>query len=142
MSSYIHPALLPAMLIWICGSAAAQTSRPGPEDPRASVPLLHYQSPLAGYRAHADQDVGAWRAANERVGQVGGWKAYAREAAQSAPADAATAATSGDHAQHAKPAAQSSPSAAPATAHPHGQAESDKAPGMHGRHSHHQRGTP
>ena len=138
MFSYVRPALLPALLIGLCGSAAAQTSRPAPDDPRAPVPPLQYQSPLAGYRAHAEQDIGSWRAANERVGQVGGWKAYAREAAQSTPADAAPAVTSGDHANHAKPAAQASPPAAPvAAAHSHGQSTPDKAHGMHGRHSQH-----
>lgn len=39
-----------------------------------------YQSPFANYKRYADQAVESWTAANDRVGLIGGWQAYAREA--------------------------------------------------------------
>jgi hypothetical protein len=41
---------------------------------------LSYASPLSGYRAWDDQQVKSWRDANDRVGRIGGWRAYSREA--------------------------------------------------------------
>ncbi len=40
---------------------------------------LTYESTLVGYRAWTDQPVQSWREANERVGSIGGWRAYSRE---------------------------------------------------------------
>lgn len=62
----------------LAGAGLAQT--PDPQDARAAVPPLKYESPLAIYRAYADQDVAPWRESNDTVGRIGGWKAYAREA--------------------------------------------------------------
>lgn len=45
----------------------------------ASPSQLTYKSPLMGYRAWNDQPVQSWREANERVGNIGGWRAYSRE---------------------------------------------------------------
>jgi hypothetical protein len=136
MSFSIRPALLPALLLWLCVPALAQTARPAPDDPRAPVPALQYQSPLAGYRAQGEPEVGSWRAANERVHQAGGWKAYAREAAQSQPATPGKAQAAG----HDHSAAPQAPSAAPGApgAHDHGQAAPDRAAGMHSP-QHHQK---
>ncbi|NDE02117.1 MAG: hypothetical protein EBZ91_10305 [Gammaproteobacteria bacterium] len=49
---------------------------------------LQYSSTLASYKGYADQAVQSWREANDRVGLIGGWRTYAKEAAagQSAPA--------------------------------------------------------
>ncbi|PUE58551.1 hypothetical protein B9Z44_02405 [Limnohabitans curvus] len=41
---------------------------------------LHYQSAISGYKSYSDQKVLSWREANDRVGQIGGWRAYAKEA--------------------------------------------------------------
>lgn len=38
-----------------------------------------YRSAFEGYRRHDDQPVGSWREANDLVGRIGGWQAYARE---------------------------------------------------------------
>jgi hypothetical protein len=50
-----------------------------PADPAAQVAALGYQSPFAGYRRFADRGAGPWRALNDEVARIGGWKAYARE---------------------------------------------------------------
>lgn len=42
---------------------------------------LQYTSALATYRGYTDQTVQSWSEANDRVGRIGGWRAYAKEAA-------------------------------------------------------------
>jgi hypothetical protein len=55
-------------------------------DPKAETPpvmtSLQFNSIFAGYQAYTEQAVGSWREANDNVGRIGGWRAYAREAAQ------------------------------------------------------------
>ena len=67
------------------------------------------RSAFEGYRRFADEPVADWRTTNDRVGRIGGWQAYAREAAAAAqaasaaaarPAPAASAAPEGGHDAH------------------------------------------
>ena len=58
--------------------------RPDPLNPQASVPLLLHESAFTQYRRLTDVPVGSWRDANDTVTRIGGWRAYAREAAQPA----------------------------------------------------------
>ncbi|HSV34611.1 MAG TPA: hypothetical protein VLI46_03595 [Ramlibacter sp.] len=51
-------------------------------------PTVPFQSALAGYQPFADDKPIPWRQANDTVREVGGWRAYSREAAASAPAQA------------------------------------------------------
>ena len=60
--------------------AAPEPPRNDPADPQAAVPAVSYRSPLSNYRSIGDQPVGNWRALNDQVGAIGGWRAYAREA--------------------------------------------------------------
>lgn len=61
----------------VAGAQAALPVTPG-----AALPTrLQYQSLLLGYQSYVDPQVQAWRAANALVGRVGGWRAYAKEAA-------------------------------------------------------------
>jgi hypothetical protein len=83
-----HQALIVAALLVAATPMRAQSvsdraARADPLDPRAPVPALTYQSPLAGYRALGDNKAVPWKDANETVNRIGGWKAYAREAQQS-----------------------------------------------------------
>lgn len=88
-----------------------------------AVPI--YRSAFLGYRPFADQAVQPWRASNETVEKIGGWQAYAREAAgqpgvpashvdgtssslTASPAASASASAPGhpatnDHAEHIQP---------------------------------------
>ena len=80
----------PALLRWLVAPALlARTwalAAEAPGTPAAALPTrLSYHSALAGYQAYAEQPVQSWRQANDRVGQIGGWRSYAREAA--APAE-------------------------------------------------------
>ncbi|MBC7957044.1 MAG: hypothetical protein H7Y33_14385 [Cytophagales bacterium] len=74
-----------------------------------------YQSAFDGYRVFNEQKVLSWRESNDLVGRIGGWQAYAREAAGAeampvgqdpAPVKASSAAKSA-----------SAPSSSPNTSH-------------------------
>jgi hypothetical protein len=69
-------------------TTAAQTARPDPLDARAAVPPAVYRSVLDAYRNAASKPAAAvgWKQANDEVTRIGGWRAYARESAASAPA--------------------------------------------------------
>ncbi|NQD37943.1 hypothetical protein HPT27_13005 [Permianibacter sp. IMCC34836] len=51
-----------------------------PMDAAVEVPPPAVSTSLSSYRAWSEQAVGDWRMANDRVGRIGGWKAYAAEA--------------------------------------------------------------
>lgn len=72
---------------------AAPAAPPDPLDARAAVPPVVHRSTFAGLRSAASAPASAdWKAANDTVARIGGWRAYAREAA--APPAAASAAAS------------------------------------------------
>lgn len=84
---------------------------PAPAASAASAPAapgrLGYRSAFDGYRSFSDQPVVSWREANDLVGRIGGWQAYAREAqggAATTPSPAAsTASGAGPHSGHKMP---------------------------------------
>ena len=80
--------LLPLSLALLAAVATAQTMPPSQADSTsATLPAkLGYQSPMSGYQPYADQPVQSWREANDRVGRIGGWRAYAKEVATGEPA--------------------------------------------------------
>jgi hypothetical protein len=63
------------------------------------------RSAFEGYRPFADEPVADWRATNDRVGRIGGWQAYAREAAAAAQAASAAASAAASRPAPAAPAA-------------------------------------
>jgi hypothetical protein len=73
--------------------AAAQTSTqtpvktaaPDPTDAKAKVPALVYTPVLADYKKALDEAPLDWRQANDTARALGGWRAYARDAAQAPP---------------------------------------------------------
>ena len=58
-----------ALAVWVPAAFAAES--PAAEE-AVTAPFKHYQ----GWRDEPLQD---WRAVNERVGEVGGWRTYLRE---------------------------------------------------------------
>ena len=62
----------------------ASDLRPDPLNAQASVPPLVHESAFTHYRRLTDVPVGSWRDANDTVSRIGGWRVYAREAAQPA----------------------------------------------------------
>ena len=71
-------ALFAAWLALNAASAAAQTPRPDPADARAKVPPAVAKKAPPPTSADDPPRVD-WRAANDRVERVGGWRTYARE---------------------------------------------------------------
>jgi hypothetical protein len=68
--------------------AAPTAGRADPMNAQAEVPAVMHQSAFATFRAVGDGQVGNWQEANRTVARIGGWRAYAREAAVPVPAPA------------------------------------------------------
>ena len=94
-------ALLPWTLALFAGAAFAQAPA-DPEAPQPPLPTrLQYSSAIGAYQAYADQQVQSWREANDRVGEIGGWRTYAKEIKTGEPASAKDAAPASDpHSGH------------------------------------------
>ena len=79
--------LVPALLL--IGNAQAQpasrAAKPDPLNARAAVPALVHSSAFAAYRGHVEAVPIGWKEANDTVARIGGWRAYAREAAEPSP---------------------------------------------------------
>lgn len=106
------------------GPSAAQAA----SAPASSAPETLYRSAFKGYKRFTDEPVQSWKAANDRVGQIGGWRTYAREAAGG---EAGEPAGTGGHAGHGnEPAGGQNPPRAGAanTERPFGQTEMTNPP--------------
>lgn len=100
------------------GPAAATVAAPA-RSASASAQGASYPSAFKGYRRFADEPTQDWKAANERVAQIGGWRAYAAETA-GAHAGHGAAASSPTPVAPASPAQPaSSPAAKPRPGHAH-----------------------
>ncbi|MHB1213989.1 MAG: hypothetical protein ACYCY9_03280 [Thiobacillus sp.] len=75
---------------WLLGVPPAHAAEAGPPEAAVSTPFKHYQ----GWRDEPLQD---WRQANDRVGEIGGWRTYLRELQ---PEDAGAAQGHHDHHGH------------------------------------------
>lgn len=92
--------LFKTLLPWSCGLlAGAVMAAPAQKSETSPLPTqLQFTSALEGYRAYTDQVVQSWREANDQVHRIGGWRAYAKEAATDQTASEAAAAD--PHAGH------------------------------------------
>ena len=93
-------------LALIAGSIAAVHAQPAaPTRAASSAASDAYRSAFEGYRPFADQALAPWKQTNDTVRDVGGWRAYAREAqsaaSASAPAPAPAPAASSASSPHA-----------------------------------------
>ena len=59
----------------------AIAAAPDPADPNTAIPATVYVSPFSDYRPLGEDKNTGWKDANDTVGKIGGWRAYAREAA-------------------------------------------------------------
>ena len=113
-----NAATLADMLLCVClgvGTANSLAATTDPTDATTPVPAATYQSPFAEYRALGQDRNTAWRDANDTVGRIGGWRTYAREAADAMKAREAAMATK------TRPATPPIPPATPpAPTHKHG----------------------
>jgi hypothetical protein len=78
-------------LAFVALPAIAQSGDPAhPADPGVRVRPLTHRSTLAGRPAPDTPEVADWRATNERVRAVGGWKAYLKQVQAPDPAPTPT----------------------------------------------------
>lgn len=82
----------------ISNSKTAATAQAGPT-------ALPYRSVFDGYQPFTDEKVKSWKDSNNTVEKIGGWRAYAKEAAEPASTDKQAPAVT--------PATPASPAAAP-----------------------------
>jgi hypothetical protein len=78
-----HRRLLGAAALALSAAGSAAWAQPVPATASAATPKPAppaFRSALEGYQPYTDGDAPAWKQANEAVGQIGGWRAYAREA--------------------------------------------------------------
>ena len=112
--------------LFICiGAGQSNAAANGATDANASVPPTLYQSPFMGYRELGVDQTTAWKDANDTVRNIGGWKAYAKEATEAAKASASKAKPAVPPvplvpATPIAPAAPEAPAAKPAPQHKHG----------------------
>ena len=50
------------------------------QNPTQTSSVVRYQSPIAHYQPYRDMAVQPWAQSNQTVQEVGGWRAYAKEA--------------------------------------------------------------
>ncbi len=61
----------------LVGHASAQTAPPAVPPEATPVP---YKPAFEGYRAYSDDPMLNWKAANDEVARIGGWREYAKQA--------------------------------------------------------------
>lgn len=94
-------AALPAMAAL---TVAAQTTPAPSSAPATSSPsALPYRSALDGYQPFGDEKAIPWKEANDTVYRRGGWRAYAKEAAEGSKEGASTSGGVDPHAGHSMP---------------------------------------
>ncbi len=112
-ASIISGGALSALLLAV--PAAAQAPAPG------SAPIA-WRSAFEGYQPYTEAPVANWREANDTVGRIGGWRAYAREAQEAQGAQEGREASGSippTGAAHAPSGAATSGPHAPAAGHRH-----------------------
>lgn len=95
-------ALVPALLLLFTLSlpAAAGQGEGGRAAEGGMGPALHFESVFDGYKPYVHQPPAPWRQSVDRVGEVGGWRAYAREAAEPEGSEAQHGAPETPHSGH------------------------------------------
>lgn len=77
--SSLSRCLLPWLSLLAVSAALAVPAEKNQAHPLPSK--LQYTSALTTYQGYTEQKVQPWREANDQVGRIGGWRAYAKEAA-------------------------------------------------------------
>ena len=66
----------------LTGHANAQTRAPAASNTPAAVPPAPFKSAFEGYQPYSDDKMTGWKAANDEVARIGGWREYAKQAQQ------------------------------------------------------------
>lgn len=75
---FVGPAVGWGLLVFASLAHADQMASTAPATHREFK--VNYRSPIDGYQGFADPALAPWKEANDTVGRIGGWRAYAREA--------------------------------------------------------------
>jgi hypothetical protein len=131
MLNVIRAAMASALLAVAASSVVAQALQPAASSasatPGSAAAKLVYRSAFEGYKPHTDQPVGSWLKANDLVGRIGGWRAYAREGqgetqptpnSPASPSSAAKATSSAPASSQAKGAPAEGRSTGHSNSHP------------------------
>jgi hypothetical protein len=88
-------------------SISYSSAAPDPTTADSPAPATQYASPFKDYRPLGDDKRVPWRAANDEVGKIGGWRVYLRESQEASKAG-----------PDASPAAKPTPANSPAPGKP------------------------
>lgn len=64
----------------VCAHLSNAFAAPDPILAESPTPATQYKSPFKDYRPLGDDKRTPWKAANDEVGKIGGWRVYLREA--------------------------------------------------------------
>ena len=97
------PMCLAAVLAVQSVNLTVAFAAPDPASAQAPALPVQYRSPFRDYHPLGEDKLIPWKAANDEVGKIGGWRVYAREArepegAPSSPAPATSVKPSADNA--------------------------------------------
>lgn len=92
-----------ALMFFSMSIVAAQvvTELRSPE--KSSEQGVQFKSSFSEYVPYTEQGIESWREANDRVGEIGGWRVYAKEAQQARSQDKPNMPTSQAPMSHAHP---------------------------------------
>lgn len=93
-------AAMPAIAVL---SAFAQTAPVPSSSPPVAPPALSFRSAFEGYQPYMDEKAIPWKEASETVYRRGGWRAYAKEAAEGSKEGAPASGGADPHAGHSMP---------------------------------------
>lgn len=79
----LKPSMLPVLVVLLLlpSLAAAQQSNAPVPVPLGAAFVTTGPSAFSSYQTFVDEPVVNWKSANDTVGRIGGWRAYAKEAA-------------------------------------------------------------
>ena len=82
--------LLVSTALLYANAAFAQPAQTQQDTPGVTKPAAAgFQSAMDGYKPYIDDKTVDWKAANDTTAKIGGWRAYAKEAAQTSPTQGA-----------------------------------------------------
>ena len=77
-----------ALALWTGAAQAQPAGTATPAVAMAGTAPAAFRSALEGYKPYTDEKTVNWKEANDTAGRIGGWREYAKEAAQAPDAAA------------------------------------------------------
>ena len=112
MKIHTHGSLLATFSLLAISSLVATNLVMAQNFPAPGGSAIPFKSTLDKYKSYTDEKIAPWKAANDEVGRIGGWRAYLKEANEVEPSASAPA-----PATPASPATPALPAANPHSGH-------------------------